>query len=181
MRNEKLVRLSKRMSRHLRHAPEEIGLRLDPAGWVEVEDLLAALGVPRADLLEVVTRNDKQRFAFSSDGRRIRANQGHSVAVRLGLPAVEPPAVLHHGTVARFLPEIMRDGLRPMNRHDVHLSPDVRTAQRVGARRGEPVVLQIDAAAMHADGYEFRVSDNGVWLTAAVPTRYIRTSGVVSE
>jgi putative RNA 2'-phosphotransferase len=175
VRNEKLVRLSKRMSRHLRHAPEEIGLRLDPAGWVDVDDLLAALGVSRADLVEVVARNDKQRFAFSSDGRRIRANQGHSVAVRLGLPPVEPPAVLHHGTAARFLPAIMRDGLRPMNRHDVHLSHDVRTARRVGARRGNPVVLQVDAAAMHADGYEFHVSDNGVWLTAAVPPRYLRT------
>ncbi len=173
MQEKDIVRLSKRLSRHLRHAPEEIGLRLDAAGWVDIDDLLTALGrgVTRAQLVEVVEQNDKKRFAI--DGDRIRASQGHSVAVDLDLPVSEPPAVLYHGTVGRVLPEIHRDGLRPMNRHDVHLSATVETAQRVGARRGKPVVLVVDAAAMRADGHEFRVSANGVWLAAAVPPEYL--------
>jgi putative RNA 2'-phosphotransferase len=171
---QKMIRLSKRLSRHLRHAPEEIGLRLDPAGWVDLDDLLAALRVSRAEVLAVVAANDKQRFAV--EGNRIRANQGHTVAVELDLPVAEPPPLLYHGTVDRFLAEIRRDGLRPMKRHDVHLSPNVETAVRVGSRRGKPVVLAVDAAAMRADGHEFRVSANGVWLTAAVPPNYLRAT-----
>jgi putative RNA 2'-phosphotransferase len=171
MQEKELVRLSKRMSKHLRHSPEAIGLRLDPAGWVRVDDLLAALRVTRAQLVEVVERNDKKRYEI--DGDRIRASQGHSVAVDLDLPVTEPPAVLYHGTIAMALGDINRDGLRPMNRHDVHLSATVETARRVGARRGKPVVLVVDAAAMRADGHEFRVSANGVWLAAAVPPEYL--------
>ncbi|HEX6341700.1 RNA 2'-phosphotransferase [Umezawaea sp.] len=173
MHEKDVIRLSKRLSKHLRHSPEAIGLRLDAAGWVDIDDLLAALGrgTTRAQLEEVVERNDKKRFAIEGD--RIRASQGHSVEVDLDLPVAEPPAVLYHGTVGRVLPEIHRDGLKPMNRHDVHLSSTVETAQRVGARRGKPVVLVVDTAAMRADGHEFRVSANGVWLAASVPPRYL--------
>ncbi|WP_285638963.1 RNA 2'-phosphotransferase [Lentzea sp. NBRC 102530] len=174
MEDERMIRLSKRMSKALRHQPERIGLTLDPAGWVPLADLLSALGVSEADVREVVARNDKKRFTI--DGDRIRANQGHSVEVDLGLPTAVPPGQLFHGTVARYLDDIMREGLRPMNRHDVHLSPDRETAHRVGSRRGRPLILTVDAAAMHADGHEFRLSANGVWLTQHVPARYLQTS-----
>ncbi|WP_238598449.1 RNA 2'-phosphotransferase [Saccharothrix sp. ALI-22-I] len=167
-----MIRLSKRMSKHLRHDPGRVGLTLDPAGWVDLDEFLDALGVSRENVLEVVARNDKQRYEIV-DGR-IRASQGHTVAVELDLPVVPPPPVLFHGTVARYLPDILREGLRPMSRHDVHLSASVETAVRVGSRRGKPVVLAVDAAAMAGDGHEFRVSTNGVWLAAAVPPNYLR-------
>lgn len=178
MNNAELVTISKRLSLYLRHAPERIGLTLSSDGWVTVEELLAALtqhgqAVSRAELDEVVAGNDKRRFAFDDTGTRIRANQGHSVAVQLDLPVAEPPAVLFHGTVEKFLPAIERDGLRPMKRHDVHLSATVDTATRVGARRGRPVILRVDAAAMVAAGYAFRVSANDVWLVAHVPAKYL--------
>lgn len=169
-----MIRLSKRMSKALRHKPERVGLTLDPAGWVPVADLLNALGISEADMHEVVARNDKNRFTVVGD--RIRANQGHSVEVDLGLPAATPPDQLFHGTVTQYLDDIMRDGLRPMSRHDVHLSPDRETAQRVGARRGRPLILAVDARQMHADGHEFRMSANGVWLAQHVPARYLRTT-----
>jgi putative RNA 2'-phosphotransferase len=120
-----------------------------------------------------VARNDKQRFALDPTGTRIRASQGHSVAVDLGYAATRPPDVLFHGTVERFLPAILAEGLRPGNRHAVHLSPDPETARRVGARRGDPVVLRVDAAALAADGARFSRSANGVWLVDAVPPRYL--------
>ncbi|MFS8102833.1 RNA 2'-phosphotransferase [Lentzea alba] len=171
MNEERMIKLSKRMSKALRHSPERVGLTLDPAGWVPVTALLDALGVSEAELREVVSRNDKQRFTI--DGDRIRANQGHSIEVDLGLPVAVPPGPLFHGTVAAYLDAIMRDGLRPMSRHDVHLSPDRETARRVGARRGRPLILTVDALAMHADGHEFRLSANGVWLTQHVPAQYL--------
>jgi putative RNA 2'-phosphotransferase len=178
MKKSDLVTVSKRMSRYLRHAPQDIGLTLAADGWVEVDVFLAALGrtglrLTRAQLDEVVSTNDKQRFSFDETGTRIRANQGHSVPVQLDLPVATPPDVLFHGTVDRFLSAIFREGLRPMNRHDVHLSATVDTATKVGARRGKPVVLCVDAAAMVSAGHEFRVSANGVWLTPHVPPQYL--------
>ncbi|MCQ4199381.1 RNA 2'-phosphotransferase [Streptomyces sp. NPDC056353] len=177
MQQERSVKVSKYLSKHLRHQPERIGLALDEGGWVEIDTLIAAAAahgfrVTRDELHHVVATNDKRRFAV--DGTRIRASQGHSIDVDLGLPPATPPPYLFHGTVARHLEAIRTEGLRPMNRHDVHLSPDRATATRVGARRGRPVVLSVDAAAMHRDGHVFHVSANGVWLTKAVPSRYLR-------
>jgi putative RNA 2'-phosphotransferase len=168
-----VVRRSKRLSYVLRHHPGAVGLTLDDAGWVDVDDLLAALGWSRPELDEVVVRNDKQRFALDATGTRIRASQGHSVVVDLGYAPVTPPDALFHGTVERFLPAILEEGLRPGNRHAVHLSPDVETACRVGGRRGRPVVLGVDAAGMVRDGAVFTRSANGVWLVDAVPPRYL--------
>ncbi|MFF5758994.1 RNA 2'-phosphotransferase [Streptomyces longwoodensis] len=177
MDDRRTVKVSKYLSKHLRHQPGRIGLVLDEGGWVEIDTLIAAAaayGFPftREELDHVVAANDKQRFAV--DGTRIRASQGHSVDVDLGLPPATPPPYLYHGTVARFLDAIRAEGLRPMNRHDVHLSADRETATRVGARRGRPVVLAVDAGAMHRDGHVFQVSANGVWLTRAVPPQYLR-------
>ncbi|MFI7014301.1 RNA 2'-phosphotransferase [Streptomyces sp. NPDC050164] len=174
------VKVSKYLSKHLRHQPEQIGLALDEGGWVEIDTLIAAAaahGFPftRDELDHVVATNDKRRFAV--EDTRIRASQGHSVQVDLGLPTATPPAYLYHGTVARTLDAIRAQGLKPMNRHAVHLSPDRETATRVGARRGRPIVLTVDAAAMHRDGHVFHVSANGVWLTQAVPPRYLRFPG----
>jgi len=177
MDERRTVKVSKYLSKHLRHQPERIGLTLDEGGWVEIETLIAAAAAhgfrfTRAELDHVIVTNDKRRFAV--EGTRIRASQGHSVDIDLGLPPATPPAYLYHGTVARTLDAIRAEGLRPMNRHAVHLSPDRETATRVGARRGRPVVLSVDTGAMHRDGHVFHVSENGVWLTEAVPPRYLR-------
>jgi putative RNA 2'-phosphotransferase len=179
---DRQVKISKKLSLVLRHRPHEYGVHLDPAGWVDVGVLLEALerrGFPVTpdELEEVVRTSDKQRFAIDKGGRRIRANQGHSVAVELGLDAQAPPAALFHGTVEGNLASIAREGLVKGARHHVHLSPDVETAARVGGRRGEPVVLTIDSAAMQAAGFTFFVSANGVWLTDHVPPGYIRRDG----
>jgi putative RNA 2'-phosphotransferase len=172
-----LVRVSKRMSLALRHRPDRFQLTLDGAGWVPIADLLAALRITSADLDAVVAGNDKQRFAVERgpDGvDRIRASQGHSVPVDLGLVAAPPPDRLFHGTSAAVLPAIRAEGLRRGRRHHVHLSPDEETARRVGARRsGTVVILTIDAAAMSANGYLFYRSANGVWLTDTVPPAYL--------
>ena len=118
-------------------------------------------------------QRDKQRFALSADSRRIRANQGHSVAVDLALSTVEPPDVLYHGTALSSLASIQTSGLLPGNRHDVHLSADSTTARTVGSRHGKPVVLKVNAKKMRADGHLFRVSENGVWLALMVPPTYL--------
>ena len=178
MNKDRATSISKYLSLVLRHNPAAAGVTLDPEGWVRVEDLLAGAGrhghsFSRAELEEVVKQNEKQRFAFSPDAKRIRANQGHSVSVDLGFTPETPPEVLYHGTVERFLSPIMERGLDKRSRQYVHLSVDVATATRVGSRRGEPVILRIAAASMHSDGFRFYCSANGVWLTELVPPQYI--------
>lgn len=162
----------------LRHAPHEVGVELDAAGWASVQQVLAAchergLPIDREGLRRLVAASDKQRFALSPDGQRIRAMQGHSVAVSLDHPEREPPPWLYHGTVERFLAAIWAQGLRPVERHHVHLSADPETAAAVGRRRGRPVVLRVAAHAMWSEGHRFWHSPNGVWLTAHVPTRHL--------
>ena len=173
-----LVKFSKFLSLILRHRPGQFGLSLDEHGWADIDDVLRAAqtaghSVSSAVLRRVVTENDKKRFAVSDDGLRIRANQGHSIAVDLELTAVQPPASLFHGTVDRFLDEIRRCGLKRMNRHHVHLSGDIPTATKVGNRRGRAIVLEIQAARMHQQGLTFYRSENGVWLTEAVLPEFI--------
>jgi putative RNA 2'-phosphotransferase len=166
---------SKRLSYVLRHRPDSVGLTLDEAGWVPVEKLLKTLGLTRAQLKAVVAGNDKQRFAIEGD--RIRASQGHSVEVDLGLEPVAPPGRLYHGTVARNLDSIRDKGLVKGARHHVHLSADARTAAKVGARRGRPVVLEVDSAGMAEAGFVFYRSANGVWLTDSVPPSFLTGPG----
>jgi putative RNA 2'-phosphotransferase len=182
MRRE-LVKTSKFLSLVLRHRPEAVGLTLDEQGWVEVDVLLSAAEdhgrVISRDLLdEVVFTNDKQRFAFSADGQKIRANQGHSIPIDLALAPQEPPDLLYHGTAVRFLGAIRKQGLKKMRRQHVHLSPDEDTAVRVGQRHGQPLVLSVDSAAMHAAGYIFYRAYNGVWLTDHVPPNFLHFDNI---
>jgi putative RNA 2'-phosphotransferase len=177
--DRKLVTVSKFLAKHLRHTPEELGLTLQPGGWVSVDDLLAAseragFTISYDELIECVETSDKKRFSFDDTGDLIRANQGHSVEVDLQLDEKEPPDVLYHGTVERFLASIMAEGLKKGKRHHVHLSKDVDTARKVGARRGKPVILQVDARTMHHQGFKFFLSTNGVWLTDSVPAAFLR-------
>ncbi len=176
MDERRTVKVSKYVSKHLRHQPERIGLVLDPHGWVEIDDLLhaaASHGFPisRAELDHVVAANDKQRFAV--DGTRIRPARATPSPSTWTCRRPNRPRT---STTARWRPPgpIRAEGLRPMARHHVHLSPDRETATRVGARRGRPVVLSVDAGAMRAAGHVFRISANGVWLVEAVPPAFLR-------
>jgi len=167
------TRLSRRMSLALRHRPDDVGITLDAAGWTDIAALAAALACGRDDVLRVVRTSDKRRFEISHDGTRIRAVQGHSVAVELGHPAVEPPERLFHGTVARFLESILANGLTPRARHDVHLSSSLETARAVAARRGTPVILIVASGAMARAGHAFTLAPNGVWLVGEVPPQFL--------
>ncbi|MCP4701172.1 MAG: RNA 2'-phosphotransferase [Gammaproteobacteria bacterium] len=175
--NQRLVKTSKFLSYVLRHKPHEIGLDLDGQGWASIDELINAAMKHGTKLdyeliKEVVATNDKKRFALSEDGKKIRANQGHSIKIELGLEAIVPPQFLFHGTATRFMKMIKQQGLKPCGRHHVHLSADYKTAIKVGMRHGIPVVLRIEAEQMYSDGAKFYVSENGVWLTDRVEPKY---------
>lgn len=179
MENKQIIRASKFLSKYLRHEPEALGLVLQPGGWVQVDDLLAActkhnMRISREQLNTVVAENNKQRFSFDESGVRIRANQGHSTEVDLELQPVEPPPILYHGTAVKNVDSIQRSGLTKHARHHVHLSRDTATAHNVGSRHGKPIIFEVNAAAITSAGYCFYCSENGVWLTDEVPSEFLK-------
>lgn len=174
-----LTELSRYMCLILRHHPEVIGITLDEHGWADVEELIAGIAEKknknfnREMLEEIVRTDDKQRYAFSEDRTKIRANQGHSIPVDVELEKKEPPEILYHGTGGKYVESIDAMGLIPKNRLYVHLSGDVETAENVGKRHGAPVIYRVHSGRMYRDGYEFFLSRNGVWLTKRVPVEYL--------
>ena len=178
-----LKETSKFISLILRHRPEAAGITLDEHGWADVQELIRGInsaGRHHLDekLLELIVRTDeKQRYSFNEDHTLIRANQGHSIPVDVELEKKTPPAVLYHGTGEKYTFSIDEQGLIPKSRLYVHLSSDPETAKKVGSRHGRPVIYTVDCAAMTADGYEFCLSANKVWLTKNVPAKYLRKSG----
>ena len=179
MTEKETIKTSKFLSLILRHEPERVGLKLGDAGWVAVDELLRAVNqhgftLTPDQLKHVVATSDKKRFAFSDDGLRIRASQGHSVEVDLQYTPQPPPELLYHGTAIRFLDSIRKEGLLHMERHAVHLHVDAETSLDVGSRHGKPVLLTVRAGDMHRVGHEFRISANGVWLVKHVPPEFIQ-------
>jgi putative RNA 2'-phosphotransferase len=176
---EQHTQLSKFLSFVLRHRPDSIGLAMDTAGWVSIDELLEksvadGKALDRTVLMEIVNSDKKSRYAVSEDGLRIRANQGHSVEVELGYAEKIPPIPLYHGTHEAVLKTILKQGLKKMKRHHVHLSSALATAVEVGARHGKPVVLKIDTLAMVKDRVKFFLAANGVWLVDEVDPRYLK-------
>lgn len=173
------IKVSKFLSLVLRHKPEVIGISLDERGWAITGHVLKGLkehfaGMSLSVLKEIVAEDEKQRYSFSGDGNhRIRANQGHSLSVTIVTEPVEPPEFLFHGTSEKTMWMIQRDGLLPMGRQYVHLSVDRETAATVGKRHGKPLVILVKAAEMSKVGLPFYRSDNGVWLSRAVPVDYL--------
>jgi putative RNA 2'-phosphotransferase len=176
--NKKVDQTSRFLSLILRHQPESIGLKLNGEGWADIGELIRlansrGTALSRKLIEEIVATSDKQRFALSDDGAMIRANQGHSVKIDLALAPQAPPPQLFHGTASHAIEAIRAQGLKPAARQHVHLSSAFETAIAVGKRHGRPVVLTVESGQMHADGNAFYLSANGVWLTDAVPVRYI--------
>jgi putative RNA 2'-phosphotransferase len=179
MDEKRKTKISKFLSLVLRHKPEEIGLTLKENGWVAVDDLIQACaeygkGFTLEELREVVETNEKRRFSFDETGKEIRANQGHSTEVAIEFEAQAPPLVLYHGTAEKNVGLIRENGLNKMSRHHVHLSADVETARKVGARHGKAVIFEIDTVAAEEQGLQFFVSANGVWLVEVVPPSLLR-------
>lgn len=162
----------------LRHKPEVIGIQLDEHGWAKVDELIAGIRktqfMDQTLLEKLVAEDEKGRYAFNDDKTLIRANQGHSIPVDVGLKEVQPPEVLWHGTGEKYVASIDREGLISKSRLYVHLSADFQTALKVGSRHGKPVVYAVDARRMHEEGYVFFLSVNGVWLTQRVPMAYLK-------
>ena len=112
--NNVLQKKSREMSYLLRHEPED--LKMDKNGYVLVTDLLKKLNISLQDLEEIISENDKKRFAFNNSKDMVRASQGHSIKVDVQLKATRPPRVLYHGTTDENYPKIMKTGRNGISR-----------------------------------------------------------------
>ena len=167
----------------LRHAPEAAELDMDRHGWVSVSQLISnvnASGKAKLTtemLQEIVATDNKGRYRFSADGKRIKACQGHSIPwVEPELEARTPPEYLYHGTTTEALQDIMKSGaILKMSRHAVHMQADINKAWKSAERRKNktPVVLKIAAGRMSQNHFVFSISENGVWFCERVSTEYI--------
>ena len=178
MNSKQSKTLSKFLSLILRHNPGKIGLSLDKNGWGDLSELIqnckvSGKDISIEDIEYVVATNNKKRFEFDEDKRKIRACQGHSINIDLALDPTCPPDTLYHGTATETVEYIKYDGILKMGRDYVHLTSDYQTAVNTGNRHGKPKVLLIDAKKMHKHGMEFFLANNGVWLTEFVPEEYI--------
>jgi len=177
--NKQLISTSKFLSLVLRHKPETIGIQLDDNGWTDVKILIEksnshGIAIDLETLKHIVETNSKKRFAFNETLDRIRASQGHSVEIELGYTNQKPPEILYHGTGEKSVQSILNMGIEKGSRQHVHLSGDIETAIKVGQRHGKPFVIEVLSEQMYKDGFEFYLSDNGVWLTDNVPTKYLK-------
>lgn len=172
-----LLRASRFLSLILCHKPEAAGITLDEHGWADISELLQGIfsryPLTMAQLEEIVRTDDKQRYSFSENKSKIRANQGHSIPVNVDLAEREPPEILYHGTGQKYFESILEKGLIPKTRLYVHLSNDIETAKTIGSRHGTPVVFAVQSGRMFHDGFRFYLSENGVWLTKHVPSAYL--------
>lgn len=180
MDDDRRIRLSRAIAHALRHRPERYGLTLDADGWTPLGELVAALARAGAewrdlsadDILAMIPSAGKQRY--EAGGGHIRALYGHSFADRIGKVAAVPPPCLYHGTAPAALAAIRREGLRPMRRQYVHLSPDTETAAAVARRRTDtPVIIAVRAGEAHAEGVVFYRGNDQVWLADGVAVRYL--------
>lgn len=173
-----LIEISRYMCLILRHKPGVIGITLDSHGWADTQQLIEGIAEKHKDfnmemLEEIVRTDNKQRYSFNEDKTKIRANQGHSVPVDVELKKAVPPEILFHGTAEKYAASIRREGINSRQRLYVHLSKDRATAVTVGKRHGKPVVFEVRSGQMQRDGFEFFLSENGVWLTKHVPAAYL--------
>jgi putative RNA 2'-phosphotransferase len=170
-----LIQIGKQISYLLRHDPED--LIMDKHGYVDIPALLTKINITQDELDHIVNTNDKKRLSYNKDKTKIRAAQGHSINVDVGLKIVRPPRILYHGTSPDNYDKIIKSGeIKKMRRLHVHLADNINDAYIVGKRYSKykkPVILKIDTAAMYADGYKFYMSENNIWLTDNVPIKYI--------
>ena len=173
------TRLSKTISKILRHRPEQFGIQLDDEGWTSLDLLIQRLrrqqkwkDLEEQDILDMMATASKQRYEVKNG--RIRAYYGHSIPKKISKVASSPPGILYHGTAKATVPLIGESGLLPMNRQYVHLSADIQTATIVGKRRDiRPTILQVNALEASQSGIDFYLENNGIWLSEPIPPKFI--------
>ena len=185
MNDQILISKGKKLAWLLRHDKDAFDCGfIDENGWRSIKSLCKVYDYTPELIDEIVETNNKQRYEYNEDKTKIRARQGHSIPVDVGLKEADityKNPFLYHGTSEKYLEDIKRDGLLPQTRQYVHLSLDEETAINVGKRHGgETYVIIIDAIKMIEDGEIIYISNNGVYNVKKVDPKYfIRIEHVI--
>lgn len=168
---------SKELSWLLRHGAPSLGISMDPAGWVQVADVLAYLKVSYDELAVLVQENSKNRLQL--DHQRIRACQGHSndnpaiviEALEASWSTSTTVDSVWHGTHVEALKTIAKQGIKPMGRTHVHCAASMDSP--VGKRANVDIVLEISSKRIRQAGFTLYQAFNGVVLVRFVPSSCI--------
>ena len=181
--DEELERITRIIAGCLRHFPQRYGLKLDPGGWVSVDELVGAVlrKVPRYRFLKsshiqaIVETDDKGRYEIK-DGL-MRATYGHTLNVILDLPTDNIPPKLFYPIPKSKSDQIIVEGIKPVRRNKVHLSGSIETCVTAGVSIKEEIeVLEVDAEAMQKDGIKIMRAGKVVYLCDDVPPNYVKRS-----
>lgn len=172
-------RLLRSLCRLLRHDGDLFNLSLRADGFIDLDDLLAALNreklfnghLSRKQLVDYLS-TDHDRFEVRRDA--VRARYGHSHADLHLQASIEPPNTLYHGTSQAALRLITQAGLQPMGRRYLHLTSDYDYAWRVASRNGRPAaILAVDTDAAVKSGIAFHRASRHVWLSGPLPSEFL--------
>ncbi len=169
--------ISRFLSGLLRHFPHRFNLKFDEYGWFDIEEVEKILrdryGIGRFEIELIVKFDPKERFEIR--GKKIRAKYGHSIDIKVDWTESESiPKVLYHGTHPLNVDSILKKGLIPVKRREVHLSESVEEAIEVGRRyHSNPVVLVIDAEGVIRSGIRIRKKGR-VYTADYIPPEFIK-------
>ena len=183
------MKVTKAMTRVLRHSAVEQGLAIRVDGFLDVQELLSerrvqALGVTEDEAIEAVHSNDKKRFELLHEGTQvsIRAIQGHSMRhvedeqLLTPLDQADPwlPTVCVHGTYRRHAESILQQGLLAgggkSQRKHVHFAPFEPGDKEVvsGMRYDCDTAIYLDLRRALRAGLPFFKSSNNVILSPGI-------------
>lgn len=175
-----LKKLSKFLAVILRHNPDGFGVALDEQGFTPLDLVWKTIQTKygtRFDFTDLETvvagdKNGKKRYEISNG--KIRAMYGHSQVRDIDYVPAIPPDTLYHGTNARAVESIRKEGLSAQNRQYVHLTTNINNATTVATRRTDkPVLLKIRAKEAHNDGLIFHHAEQEHFLVRHIPPKYI--------
>ena len=180
MNDRELNSLSRIIAGALRHFPDKLRLGMDGHGWVEISQLMDAIGSSRSGFnwlrlhhIQALVATDP-RSRYQIDGGMIRAKYGHSIDVNLDdLPITEVDELFYPVTEEEA-DIVLENGIHPIDRKKVHLSTTIEKAVEAGSVRSEhPLIIKVDGVKARENGIDIFQASHDVCVTDSVDAEYL--------
>jgi putative RNA 2'-phosphotransferase len=180
MNDRELNSLSRIIAGALRHFPDKLRLGMDGHGWVEISQLMDAIGSSRSGFnwlrlhhIQALVATDP-RSRYQIDGGMIRAKYGHSIDVNLDdLPITEADELFYPVTEEEA-DIVLENGIHPIDRKKVHLSTTIEKAVEAGSVRSEnPLIIKVDGVKARENGIDIFQASHDVCVTDSVDAEYL--------
>lgn len=184
---EKFNKISKLISKILRHTAHKENIKMNKSAFVKIDDLLKLhklkkYNITKEDIIHLVKINKKNRFEIVND--KIRARQGHTQELSdyykldpLKLLVVFTPipnTYVVHGTFKENLSSIEKNGLNTSSRKFIHFTLMKKKNNKYiqivesGIRHNTEALIIINIEQAIKEGIVFYQASNGVILTNGI-------------